>query len=380
MYYIKQVINYDLINDLMESKQNQEKIVTNSHLRENLIVQTLMNHLELSCNPDTSFINGREIIFIVISFYKKNNDNKFNDPYSEYILNQNASEFTFTVPENIAKDIKYNITIKKQTVNISRNVTGTKDEKCISISSDKCCFIGKDNSITSTKTYSAHEQKFYPLNREYDDNLGNKLTLVRKRNEFDGNLIAKRDINNLQEIFKDMIYYPKNDNIKIEKNEVILVEVKQNDTVKDLFDQMKEKIDRLKYLFPKRKFEYFGFLNEDRYKINMSGEEEEKKFIADIDEYLSKNPNFRIFIFLIKGQKFLDISLQEDQIDYPTFYNFQMNKKFDLLENEIKLMKNDINNLKDQVNEIGKKMDLLIEGINNKKTESAKAVNAENNK
>ena len=319
MYYIKQVINYDLISDLMESKQNQEKIVTNSHIRENLIVQSLMNHLELSCNPDTSFVNGREIIFIAISFYKKNNDNKFRDPYSEYILNKDANEFTFTVPENIAKDIKYNIKIKKTNVDISRNVTGTKDEKCISISSDKCCFIGKDNSTQSTKAYSANEQKFFALNREYDDNLGNKLTVIRKRNEFDGNLIAKRDINNLQEIFKDMIYYPKNANIKIEKDQVILVEVKQNDTVKDLFNQMKDKINRLKQLFKDKKFEYFGFLNEDRYKINMGGEEEEKKFISDIDEYLSKNPNFRIFIFLIKEQKFLDISLQEDQVDYPTF-------------------------------------------------------------
>ena len=364
MYYIKQVINYDLISDLMESKQNQEKIVTNSHLRENLIVQTLMNHLELSCNPDTSFVNGREIIFIVISFYKKNKDN-FNEPYSKYILNQDANEFIFTVPENIAKDIKYNIKIKKQTVDISRNVTGTKYEKCISISSDKCCFIGKDNSTISTKAYSVHEQKFYPLNREYDDNLGNKLTLIRKRNEFDGNLIAKRDINNLQEIFKDMIYYPKNDNLKIEKNEVILVEVKQNDTVQDLFNQMKDKIDRLNYLFPKRKFEYFGFLNEDRYKINMDGEEKEKEFIASIDEYLSKNTNFRIFIFLIKDQKFLDISLQEDQVDYPTYYNYQMNKKFDLLKNEIKVLKTGLKDLNDKVDDIGSKIDLLIEGVKN---------------
>ena len=334
MYYFKETFNYGLFNGLMEdNKDLDQKIVTDSHKREDIIVQILKDNLDLEINHDSNYVNGRELRFIQFKLYekerKKEEEKKeeeiiegFRQIYKKLVLNKDANNFILEIPEDIEKELKFHCKVGETKVDINQ-INNDGDKKmdntlsAISSSNKNSCLFENEKSDSITRVYSLHDERFYSLNLEY--NLKNKnftkkdiiLTIIRKRYEFDGNLIAKNDINNLKDIIGDIIYYPKNGSIKIDKGQTILIKVKQNDTIKSLFEQIKRKIMNLKELFPEKSFIIFGFLNENNYKVNMQDETEEKNFIKNIDTFLSKYFNFKIIFILINSQKFLNVNLDD---------------------------------------------------------------------
>ena len=337
----------------------------------------------------------------------------FREIYKKLVLNKDAFNFILEIPEDIEKELKFCCKVTKNKVDINQiNKIGDKKmEKtlsAISSSYKNSCLFENEQSDSITRAYSVHDEKFFPLNLQY--NLKNRnftkkditLTIIRKRHEFDGNLIAKNNINNLKDIIGDIIYYPKNGSIKIDKGQTILIEVKQNDTIKSLFEQIKRKIMNLKELFPEKSFIIFGFLNENNYKVNMQDETEEKNFIKNIDTFLSKYFNFKIIFILINSQKFLNVNL-DDQVDYSTHYYYELNQKFDKkineireditnmrnditnmkkemknditnMKNDITNMKNDISGLKDEMKALGTKLDTIFKMIQNLNLEAKKPV------
>ena len=428
MYYFKETFNYELSNGLMEdNKDLNQKIVTDSHKREDMIVQILKDNLDLEINHDSNFINGRELRFIQFKLYEKEKKEEegqkeekedeiiegFRQIYKKLVLNKDANNFILEIPDDIEKELKFHCKVGETKVDINQ-INNDGDKKmdntlsAISSSNKNSCLFENEKSDSITRAYSVHDEKFFPLNLQY--NLKNKnftkkditLTIIRKRHEFDGNLIAKNDINNLKDIIGDIIYYPKNGSIKIDKGQTILIKVKQNDTIKSLFEQIKRKIMNLKELFPEKSFIIFGFLNENNYKVNMQDETEEKNFIKNIDTFLSKYFNFKIIFTLINSQKFLDINL-DDQVDYSTHYYYKLNQKFDKkineigeditnmrnditnmknditnmkkeMKNDITNMKNDISGLKDEMKALGTKLDTIFKMIQNLNLEAKKPV------
>lgn len=88
-----------------------------------------------------------------------------------------------------------------------------------------------------------------------------------------------------------------NEKTKIKKDSKILIEVKQNTSLNTLYNQMKEVMEDLKILLPKENFYYFGFVNDNNInKINLG----ENDLIEIIKKYEIMNPNFKIFLFIIK--------------------------------------------------------------------------------
>ena len=104
---------------------------------------------------------------------------------------------------------------------------------------------------------------------------------------------------------------------------------------------MKKLVNDFKILLPNEKYYYFGFVNEATAKKDLN----EKELFDDITKLLSDNPNFKIFLFSIKDNKFLGLNLS-DQADYSThFYNLIENKmqnvdsKMQSLESKVQIVR-----------------------------------------
>ena len=145
------------------------------------------------------------------------------------------------------------------------------------------------------------------------------------KHEVDGNLKVKNKIVNMEKILGDYLYYPpKSNNINLVQGEQILIEVKQNTNFNILLKQMEKVMKDFTLLFPKEKYNYFGFINE----VNANyGLNNEKELLDNIEKIIKENPNFKIFLFVIKNNKFLTLSLN-DQVDYPTHYYNLYEKKW----------------------------------------------------
>ena len=86
------------------------------------------------------------------------------------------------------------------------------------------------------------------------------MVIDLKEHEIDGNLKTNKSID-LKKELGDILFYPKKEIIQIDKDEKILIEVKQNATLRTIFGQMKELMNNLKNILPDEKYCYFGFVN-----------------------------------------------------------------------------------------------------------------------
>ena len=67
----------------------------------------------------------------------------------------------------------------------------------------------------------------------------------------------------MEKILGDYLYYPNKSNIiNLAQGEQILIEVKQDTDFNILLEQMEKVMKDFKSLFPKEKYNYFGFINE----------------------------------------------------------------------------------------------------------------------
>ena len=124
---------------------------------------------------------------------------------------------------------------------------------------------------------------------------------------------------------------------KIKKKSKILIEVKQNTSLVTLFNQIETAINDLKIILPDEQFYYFGFVNE----VNAKSGLKERDFIENIKNFELQNPNYKIFLFIIKDNTFFDLPL-DNKADYSTFYRNEIKKEIKEMKTEIKEMKTEI--------------------------------------
>ena len=63
---------------------------------------------------------------------------------------------------------------------------------------------------------------------------------------------------------------------------------------------------------------------------------------------MNENPNFKIFLFVIKNNKFLTLSL-DDKVDYPTHYYNLYKKNMVEMKKEMAETKNEIGEMKKEM-------------------------------
>lgn len=347
-YELPEIRDFDLLNNLMKNKENSDikKLeVNDSDIREKLIVQMIKDELNLDINKDPRFTNTREIFFVRVSLLNQVKKVIKQDVF----LSKKEMEFDFIID----KILKYHIIIENEVVKVNRILLNDDNEEyknraingIISLKSDPSQIQRSNDNISNKSTNSRNDKKFIYYCRIFKDR-ENYIEVKHTKHEVDGNLRTKDKIENLEKILKDNLYYPLDRIINLDEGEHIIVEVKQNTSLKILLEQMKKLIDDFKLLLPNEKYTYFGFVNEETAKKDI---ENEKEFIDKIGEFLNENTNFKIFLFLIKNNKFLRLNLS-DEIDYPThFYNL-IGKKIDDMNLELK--------------EINRKIDTIIKALN----------------
>ena len=156
----------------------------------------------------------------------------------------------------------------------------------------------------------------------------------------------------------DILFYPKKEIIKIEKNAKILIEVKQNAPLRTIFRQMKVLMNDLKQILPNEKYCYFGFVN----KIESLNESDEKVLIDEIKKYEEENGYFKIFLFILENNKIFDLELS-DNIDNALHFRNELNKKIDAIENKMENMKNEMKKMNDEIKDEIKDMRVEISGL-----------------
>ena len=173
------------------------------------------------------------------------------------------------------------------------------------------------------------------------------MVIDLKEHEIDGNLKANNSID-LKKELGDILFYPKKEIIQIDKDEKILIEVKQNAPLRTIFGQMKELMDDLKNILPDEKYCYFGFVNNTE-SLNKT---DEKKLIDEMKKYEEENGNFKIFLFILQNNKIFDLELS-DNIEYALHFRNELNKKIDVKFEEMKKemigMKDEIKGMKDEL-------------------------------
>ena len=395
--------DYDfLYKNLMEepTEKNKDKDETDiySHKREDLIDQMLMDKLNLSKNVDNRFVKGRTIYYYDISFISE-----IKNKIKHFIKIKTQKNMNFDFDVTIDNEtFNYSIFINDKNVKVNRNPNkvdeeenterriqnqNEKSEEIFEIDTTKASkddlqmkeeIKNNDGSNRSTSSILDNNQNNKPIqlksvrNSEFNEKFDIKkedecfyfrivtdiingityyLVIDLKLHEVDGNL-QSNEIIDLKKELGDILFYPKKEIIKIEKNAKILIEVKQNAPLRTIFGQMKVLMNDLKIILPNEKYCYFGFVN----KIESLNESDEKVLIDEIKKYEEENGYFKIFLFILENNKIFDLELS-DNIDYALHFRNELNKKIDAKFGEIK------DEIKDMRVEMKNEIDGLIKLI-----------------
>lgn len=395
--------DYDfLYKNLMEepTEKNKDKDETDiySHKREDLIDQMLMDKLNLSKNVDNRFVKGRTIYYYDISFISE-----IKNKIKHFIKIKTQKNMNFDFDVTIDNEtFNYSIFINDKNVKVNRNPNkvdeeenterriqnqNEKSEEIFEIDTTKASkddlqmkeeIKNNDGSNRSTSSILDNNQNNKPIqlksvrNSEFNEKFDIKkedecfyfrivtdiingityyLVIDLKLHEVDGNL-QSNEIIDLKKELGDILFYPKKEIIKIEKNAKILIEVKQNAPLRTIFGQMKVLMNDLKKILPNEKYCYFGFVN----KIESLNESDEKVLIDEIKKYEEENGYFKIFLFILENNKIFDLELS-DNIDYALHFRNELNKKIDAKFGEIK------DEIKDMRVEMKNEIDGLIKLI-----------------
>ena len=411
---------YFLYNNLMEEEtnyMNNNTIKTNSHKREDIITQILADKGGFRINNDPSlFYEEREIWYLKIKVTK----NSETDIVKTSTQIRNKKQFKTTIElDETAPKISYEINInkdnyitiyneKKESIsfynskmggseNLSKISTGKKSSSSICSNQSKKSKIIINNCFDFIFRDQTHGDDTY------------YIAIKQRSHEIDGSLIANNTINDLKNIVGNIIYYPRDIEstpIQIFKGQKVLIEIKQNTTLRKLFRQMKKLIEDI-YEISKENYIYLGFVNKECslecFSKNDKNEENAlENFIKEIKETIEKYKNFNICLLIIENNKFLGNSL-EDRADYPFYYynltSQQIDNKMNALETkidnkmnaletkidnkmnaletkiddkikgiqtEIKGIQTEIKGMKNKINDIDSKMEKILELLNNK--------------
>ena len=401
---------YFLYNNLMEEEtnyMNNNTIKTNSHKREDIITQILADKGGFRINNDPSlFYEEREIWYLKIKVTK----NSETDIVKTSTQIRNKKQFKTTIElDETAPKISYEINInkdnyitiyneKKESIsfynskmggseNLSKISTGKKSSSSICSNQSKKSKIIINNCFDFIFRDQTHGDDTY------------YIAIKQRSHEIDGSLIANNTIKDLKNIVGNIIYYPRDIEstpIQIFKGQKVLIEIKQNTTLRKLFRQMKKLIEDI-YEISKENYIYLGFVNKECslecFSKNDKNEENElvENFIKEIKETTEKYNKFNICLLIIENNEFLGNSL-EDRADYPFYYynltSQQIDNKMNALESkidnkineletkiddkikgiqtEIKGIQTEIKGMKNKINDIDSKMEKILDLLNNK--------------
>ena len=389
---------YFLYNNLIEDETNyinNNTIKTNSHKREDIITQILADKGGFRINNDPSlFYEERKIVYLKIKVTK----NSETDIVKTSTQIRNKKQFKTTIElDETAPKISYEINInkdnyitiyneKKESIsfynskmggseNLSKISTGKKSSSSICSNQSKKSKIIINNCFDFIFRDQTHGDDTY------------YIAIKQRSHEIDGSLIANNTIKDLKNIVGNIIYYPRDIEstpIQIFKGQKVLIEIKQNTTLRKLFRQMKKLIEDI-YEISKENYIYLGFVNKECslecFSKNDKNEENAlENFIKEIKETIEKYKNFNICLLIIENNKFLGNSL-EDRADYPFYYynltSQQIDNKMNALETkiddkikgiqtEIKGIQTEIKGMKNKINDIDSKMEKILELLNNK--------------
>lgn len=357
-YELYEILTFDLLETLVEENGNKckNREVCESSQRENLIVQKLKDELNLEINKDDRFTNIREVFFYRIICLNEDEEVVAQNIYPS----KNPTNLFFEIKDEKNQAIKYKIFIKEQEVRVSRkmledDVSKKNQGDEISLKLEKTRTNDSNSNKSTYSRSSRNDKKFIYFRKKFLDR-NRTIKIEHTKHEVDGNLKVKNKIVNMEKILGDYLYYPpKSNNINLDQGEQILIEVKQNTNFDILLEQMEKVMKDFTSLFPKEKYNYFGFINE----VNTNhGSNNEKELLDNIEKIVKENPNFKIFLFVIKNNKFLTLSLN-DQVDYPTHY-------YNLYEKKMAEMKKEIGEMKTEMKTEIRNMKMeIMEGVKN---------------
>ena len=325
--------NINLLIKNLTAEPEEEKYKTeNSVKRENIISQLFIDKFDMCINNENNiFLRERILAFIDVTISKKNTiDEMIKEPIetTKFLVTKGAK-----TKKLILDGKNYEIGFKnyfyiKYGDNYCKLVTEqlTKDSESNSISSNKSRKTSKSGILSNPyvpKIFQDVEKNIFIL-------------LIQREHEFDGTLKSKIEISDLKEL-KEILFFPKEaKDIKIGRGERILLEVKQNATLKSIYAQMKENMQALSELIPDKKFYYFGFVKDSNYnKDENNNIIDENQFIKSIENDMKNFENINFFLFIVKNNKLFDFSLDE-QINYGVHsYNLLKKEMIDLIKKEI---------------------------------------------
>ena len=366
---------YFLYNNLIEENNNyMNNITKSSHKREDIVTQILADKGGFKINNDTSlFYEDRNIVYLKIKVTK--NSETDDNIVKESTLIRNVKQFKTTIQlDNNNQKISYEINIKDNNIQIvTENISLSLYRK--RIQSDNSI----DQSIDSFSSNSGGSNKIPKINNGYEyifqDTIHNKtkdtyFIIIRQiSHEIDGSLIANKAINDLKDIVGNIIYYPRDTPIQIVEGQKVFIEIKQNATLVQTFDQMKRLMEDLYELLPEEKYLYLGIINKENSLacfLNDHKNEKEKKFIQGIKETIEKFKKFNICLLIIENNEFLGFSLEE-RSDYAIYcYNLisqQIDNKINAVETKINAVETKINAMETKINAMETKIDNKINGI-----------------
>ena len=349
--------NYDVLynNLMLKGKKINNRI--NSHKREEIISQMMIDTFNLKLNKDKRFEQGRYLYFYEISYYEiiANNITKICE--EKIIKKASAQSEVFKI-----NGIEYKIKLEKLNASVSRTILPEEKNNYISNTNELTLHSDKTssfNNLSTSSTQSVNDEICYC--RIFQDNYNKKnylLKIIYTNHELDGNLITNEDID-IRNNLADILYYPTiNDSSIIKKDKNILIEVKQNSTLEMLFNQMEKVLNNFKILLPNEEYNYFAFLNDENAKNNVN----ENEFIKKVKNYENQNNNFKIFIFLIKNNKILDLDLS-DNVEYSVHFRNDIKKEINEIKTDIVNVKTELANIKTDISDLKKTIETKFESL-----------------
>ena len=351
----------DLYNNLMPKKGKKNNNAYSSK-REDLITQMLIDKLHLELNKDQRFEAGRKVNFYEISFFGQDDKdkNKTKLIQEKKILKKGSSQEEIFIVNGIDYTIKlemYNARVTRKKTKEEIVDSNNKEEDTKTLVTEKSTQKSKsqsENKFSTSDTQNENNDSFYRRLKDDYKGMHYIMTITYTNHEVDGNVITLEDID-IKNKFGEILFYPKDDNSKIKKDSKILIEVKQNATLNEIFDQMKKLMEDFRILLPNEQFYYFGFVNEGNAKSNLN----ENEFIEIIQKTEIQNPNFKIFLFTLKDNKIFDFDLK-DNADYSVHFRNEIKNEIEIMKNE---MNTKINGLDTKINGLKEDMDTKINGL-----------------
>ena len=346
-----------LVNNLMDNQTKEKYKTEDSVKRENIISQVLKDEFDLEINNESNiFLRERIIAYLEVIISKKST-------YEE-IIKDPIERKRFLINKD-SKPLVISINKKNYEIGFSKFYYIKCGQKyCKPYEKERSTNENENNSTSSKKS-----KKSVTLSNPYvpkifeDEDSNDFIMIIQREVELDGSFISKKEISDLKKL-KDIIFYPKDVNdIKIANDERIIIEIKQNATLKAICNQMRKNITLISEIIPNKKFYYFGFVKDTNYKKDENNNTiDENQLIEEIKNEMNGIQNIQLFLCVINNNQLFGIDLEE-QLNYGVhFYNL-IKKEIDGMKKKIGDVENKIGSVEERIGNVENKIGSVEERI-----------------